>query len=83
MSSLNGDIGHEKKIETAKEKKEQADKAFQASDLQNGTSIRPPLSLLFMAPWRCSTVVFVALRFYHEVNAFNEPTSRNRVFVVD
>ncbi|KAF9648715.1 hypothetical protein BDM02DRAFT_3115044 [Thelephora ganbajun] len=33
MSSFNGSVGHEKKLETAKEKKEQADKAFQASDL--------------------------------------------------
>jgi len=33
MSSLNGSEGHEKKVETAKEKKELADKAFQASDL--------------------------------------------------
>ena len=29
-------VGHEKKLETAKEKKEQADKAFQASDLPTG-----------------------------------------------
>jgi len=33
MSSSAGSTGHEKKLETAKEKKEQADKAFQASDL--------------------------------------------------
>jgi len=33
MNSFSGDPGHEKKVETAKEKKEQADKAFQASDL--------------------------------------------------
>jgi len=40
MSSLNGGSGgHEKKLETAKEKKEQADKAFQASDLPTGTSV--------------------------------------------
>lgn len=39
MSSLNGSDGHEKKVETAKEKKELADKAFQASDLPTGTSL--------------------------------------------
>ena len=72
MSSFNGDVGHEKKIETAKEKKEQADKAFQASDLPTGTSIRP-FSLLFMTPWRYSSIVFVALRFYHEVNDSTKP----------
>lgn len=38
MSSFGGSVGHEKKLETAKEKKEQADKAFQASDLPTGTS---------------------------------------------
>jgi len=37
MSSFGGSVGHEKKLETAKEKKEQADKAFQASDLPTGT----------------------------------------------
>ena len=47
MSSFNGDVGHEKKIETAKEKKEQADKAFQASDLPTGTSIRPFCSFVY------------------------------------
>ena len=36
MSSFGGSIGHEKKLETAKEKKEQADKAFQASDVPTG-----------------------------------------------
>jgi FK506-binding protein 8 len=34
MSSFSGSDGHEKKLQTAKEKKELADKAFQASDLQ-------------------------------------------------
>jgi hypothetical protein len=38
MSSFGGSVGHEKKLETAKEKKEQADKAFQASDIITGTS---------------------------------------------
>lgn len=38
MSSSGGSVGHEKKLEIAKEKKEQADKAFQASDLPTGTS---------------------------------------------
>lgn len=33
MSSFTGTEGHEKKLQTAKEKKEVADKAFQASDL--------------------------------------------------
>jgi len=36
MSSFGGSVSHEKKLETAKEKKEQADKAFQASDLPTG-----------------------------------------------
>lgn len=39
MSSFSGSDGHEKKIQTAKEKKELADKAFQASDLQTGVSL--------------------------------------------
>ena len=39
MSSFGGSVGHEKKLETAKEKKEQADKAFQASDIPTGASV--------------------------------------------
>jgi hypothetical protein len=39
MSSFSGSGGHEKKLETAKEKKEQADKAFQASDLPTGAFV--------------------------------------------
>jgi len=35
MSSFGGSAEHEKKLKTAKEKKEQADKAFQVSDLPN------------------------------------------------
>lgn len=39
MNSFGASGGHEKKLETAKDKKEQADKAFQASDLPTGTSV--------------------------------------------
>ena len=39
MSSFGGSVGHEKKLETAKEKKEQADKAFQASDIPTGAFV--------------------------------------------
>lgn len=49
MSSSAGSAGHEKKVETAKEKKEQADKAFQASDLPTGT-----LVIFQSEAWRCS-----------------------------
>jgi hypothetical protein len=44
MSSFNGDVAHQKKLETAKEKKELADKAFQASDLSTGASLGSLLS---------------------------------------
>jgi len=36
---MSSSVGHEKKLETAKEKKEQADKAFQASDVPTGSSV--------------------------------------------
>jgi len=45
MSSFGGSVGHEKKLEVAKEKKEQADKAFQASDLP--TALRSYHEALF------------------------------------
>ena len=54
MSSSGGSGEHEKKLETAKEKKEQADKAFQASDLPTGTSAILPH---FLSVWRRSTSV--------------------------
>jgi len=69
MSSFNsGSGGHEKKLETAKEKKEQADKAFQASDLPTGTSVVP---WFVQGGGICSTSFCtgrIALRFYHEVS---------------
>jgi len=73
MSSFNGSAGHEKKLETAKEKKEQADKAFQVSDLPTGASV-----VLARPRWGVAHRVLVgriALRFYHEVNDASKSVS--------
>lgn len=73
MSSFGGSIGHEKKLGTAKEKKEQADKAFQASDLPTGASV------ILVCPSCCDAqrplVGETALRFYHEVNSASKSVS--------
>ena len=63
-------VDQEKKVKIAKEKKEQADKAFQTSDLPTGT---PAISFHFtFHVWHRSMHLLVgriALRFYHEVNS--------------
>ena len=57
MSLLGGSVEHEKKLETAKEKKEQADKAFQASDLPAGTTMI--LFFISFIVWRHSTRLLI------------------------
>jgi len=72
MSSFGGSVGHEKKLETAKEKKELADKAFQASDVPTGASV---FFFWVVRGGLISRRCLVALRFYHEVNDASKSVS--------
>ena len=68
MSSLSGTDGPQKKIETAKEKKELADKAFQESDVPTGAPLTVTSPCHCGALLKCPSIGRIALRYYYEVN---------------